>query len=215
MGILRRIFSFNFGEIKDQPEHEFSLDSLKNGIYNKWFKTDRIRVIQGIHKELDEDIQLLKNHIHNFNLKLELVNKLVSTGQIEHLDAIKIELERIKKLISTEYDDDKKEDKYIIKALKSIDKAILAEKDMKLSGEEEEIEDELRELKVDVENMQPCLLRQMDFFKKPANVQEEEIKNLLFDIKEEAAIIGYERKVIKDLQKKIEQFELDAVIAPD
>ena len=87
--------------------------------------------------------------------------------------------------------------------------------DIKIENQEYQIHDELLELKKDIESLEPCLERQIKFFEQPLEDQIKNIKNLMFDIREEASIIGYEEKILKDLKKQIDIFEIEAIMAKD
>jgi hypothetical protein len=210
MSIFSRFFAPDFTEHTDKST--WSISSLKDGLYKKLFlDTDRINAIKGISRELDEDLMRLREHVLNFNQKMELVNEFLQSKSTNDLNRIKDEVKRIKKILRSEYDEDKREDTYVIKILRTLQNLMDTETNGTIADEESQIKSYIIELKDDIEKLEPCLVRQLTFFELSPSEQNAGIKNLLFDIREEAAIIGYEENLISQLKKEIDKFEIEAI----
>ncbi len=214
MGLFNRFFNVQLRQ-PEPDQGRFDLNKIKDGLYKKLFDTSRIDSIKGINKRIDEDISNLRQHVLDFNRKVSLVDSFLKTGNIKDLEKLKQELQKIRKIVAREYDEDRKEDTYTLKALKSIKDIIAKEKDLGIEADEYGLLDRLKMLRKDVENLEPVLVRQLKFFEMPAEEQTKNIKSLLFDIKEEATIIGYEEKLTESLKKDINRCEIEAILAPD
>jgi len=215
MGFLGRFFTLQLGKPVTEKKKTFNLEKIKKGLYKILFDDNRIGCIKGINKDIKNDIDNLRQHVLDFNKKIELVNTFLKSKDMKDLEKIKAELQKIQEIVNKEYDEDKQESLYVIKAIESINEVISSEKDLDIEDEEYNIRQDLKQLKKDIENLEPCLVRQLKFFEMPIEKQLKNIKSLLFDIKEEAAIIGYERSLLKDLNKQIDKFQIDAIMAPE
>ena len=212
MGILSRFFGFQPGG-SDEPE--FSFDRIKDGLYHKLLDRDRLDRMKGLSSELDSDIALLREHVLNFNNKIHLVERFLKSREVNDLSMLKKELGRMHAIISREYKEELSEERYVVKALESIHEVIMKEKDLHIEEGEYRIQEELKQLKEDIERLEPCIIRQLKFFEQPVEEQSRNLKSLMHDINEEAAIIGYEEELIKSLRRRIELFEVEAIVAKD
>jgi hypothetical protein len=209
MGLFGRLFAFSFGE----PEEEGKLAKLTQGLYKKLFlETDRIKAIKGISKELDSEIEVLKDHVLEFNKKMDMVKDILESKSATDVIRLQDEVKKIRKLIHLEEKDDRLEDRHVIRILSVIDNLIDNETDRIVLNEEEHIRDYLNELREDVEKLEPCLVHQLQHFDLSPLEQQKHLKDLMFSIQEEAAIIGYEESIISNLHKEIDKFEIEAIM---
>ncbi|MBT3408474.1 hypothetical protein HN415_07365, partial [Candidatus Woesearchaeota archaeon] len=106
----------------------------------------------------------------------------------------------------------KNEDKFTIEAINTINKVISKEKFEDYEDNEIEIRKGLMELKKDIELLEKCLQKQLDFFKRPLNFQIKTVKELLYEVNNEARIIGLETKIIDQIKKEIDEFEIETIM---
>jgi len=194
---------------------EYNQNKIKNGLFSRLFHSSRIGFIKKLSKELEKDIADLRNHVLDFNHKIQIVNRYMKSKDDADFHALKDCVKQIKKIVSDEFNLDKKEGKSVLNAIKSIDKVLSTETDTGISNDETEIRRELNELRIDIMNLRPLLENQLRYLTLSVNEQRKKIKDFLTDIREEAKIIGYEQKFLKELKNSIEKYEVDAVVAPD
>jgi len=215
MSIFGKLFALDFGGPRQLSHKGFRQDHIRQGLYVKLFHSSRISFIKKINRELDNDISNLREHVLDFNRKIQLVHAFLTTKDIVHLKGIKDEVKDILKIVTKEYDLDKKEDKYVIKAVKSITKVLNQETNEKMWEEEKDIRLELNELRNDIEKLQPILERQITYLKKPISDQLHNLKQLFSDINDEARIIGYEENLLGKIKKLIDRLEIDAILVDE
>ncbi len=214
MGIIDRLF-FRIepgGDPKDRDS--FSIKSIKHGLYKTLFNKSRISIVTGISKDLDEDMKNLKRYIKNFNRKIGIVNLIINSKDSRHIKSLKTELRKIKDILKEQYDEDKKEIRFTVQALDSIKYAIEDEDTRPVFEKEEELEEVLKDLRSDIERLEPILQRQIDFLKLPLDEQMAGLKRLFFDINDEAVIIGYEKDLVKKIKDNIDKFEIEVIENP-
>jgi hypothetical protein len=192
----------------DEPKGDSQLMKYAHSLIQKLKQRISIGAVEKAEKDLHDDIQKLLEHFTYFEIKMVAVNRFLKSEQLHDIAHITYEIERIKEISKKEYDDDKQEEKYVIKALKSIEKSL----DAKVTEGGEDIRKDLLKLSEEVHNLQPVLERQIKFMQLPVSEQAKRVKDLLFDIHEEAVIIGAEKTLLKNLKNKIEKLEVQQVI---
>jgi len=210
MGIFGRIFTIDAG-----ARDSYNQGKIKRGLFSKLFHSNRIAFIKKINKELQKDIADLREYVLDFNRKIQVVNKYMKSKTEADFVNLKKEIKEIKKIVSDQFALDKKEGKIVLKAIVSIDKALNREIETDISNDENEIRRELTELKIDIMNLEPIIEDQLRFLKLKPGEQRKQIKEFMHAIHEEAQVIGYEKKFLKELKNSIEKYEIDAVIAPE
>ena len=211
MSFFNRFFRIEF----DKPEkkkNQFHISKFTSGLVKKLFSKSRIDLINSIDNNLKKDIEDLKEHCLNFNKKIKLVNDFLKEKDFGSIDKIQNELKSIKKITKIEFSEDKEEDKFTIEAINSINKVIAKEKFEDFEDDEIEIRKGLMELKKDIEALESCLQKQLKFFKRPINVEIKTRKELLYEVNNEAKIIGLETKILNQIKKEIDEFEIETIM---
>jgi hypothetical protein len=211
MSIFNRFFGVEIAKPVND-EHKFHFSKFTQGLVQKLFSKSRIEQINSIDDNLKKDIENLKEHCLNFNKKIKLVNVFLKQKNFGSIDKIEEELKTIKKITKKEFNEDKNEDKFTIEAINTINKVISKEKFEDYEDNEIEIRKGLMELKKDIELLEKCLQKQLDFFKRPLNFQIKTVKELLYEVNNEARIIGLETKIIDQIKKEIDEFEIETIM---
>jgi len=200
MGFLGRLFTIDIGG-EETSNKKFRL-----------FKDNKITYIKNLSRQVETEIEELKEYIHSFNNKVSLLKKYAHTGDEKHLKELRKLIRKIEKIVYTETSMDSKEGKLALKLERSIRHQLNKEKNKDFQNDEAEIRQELVELRIDSEELLPVLESQMKFFASPLKEQKKRIKELYSDIHKEADIIGYEKKYLKELKESIDKYEVDAVV---
>lgn len=210
MSFLRRLFALDFSVHDD--EKEYTLKDFRKGLYHLLFRNPHIQLVRKINSDVNSDIIALKKHIIAYNKKISIVKEFLNGPSNKILDRLHKSIDEIYKIFDIEKQDDEKEVKYVLKAIKTIDNISEFEENITMLGDEMDMRHELIELKKQIETLEPVLIRQINFFTEPIDVQKQKIKSLLFDIHEEGVILGYEEKTLKKLHNDIQKAEIDIII---
>ena len=125
MSIFGRLFSLNLGgEPPLIKKDAFRQDNINKGLYAKLFHSSRISFVKKLNSDFENDVNNLSEHVLDFNRKIQLMHKFLTTKKMVHLDGIRDELKSIYRITEKEENLDRKEDKYVIKTLKHIRKIL-------------------------------------------------------------------------------------------
>lgn len=212
MGFFKRLFGINFENEFDPTKPD---KHIEGGLYKKLFHSSRDELIKKFNADIEKDMNDLKKHVQDFNNKLALVRQFLKTLKRKDLEMVKREAQSIERLVIDESRAEKEEKKFVMKAIYTIGDALEQEEVENIEDEERELYSDIRELKSDLENLEPCLVRQLDFLNMDEASQMKSLKNFLSDINEEAKIIGYEEDILKEIRKGIDKLQIESIIAED
>jgi len=206
MGILGRFFYVDFGA--EEP------DKSRTCLLHDLFKQNPTEFARKTNTELAKDLKFLEEHLALYRKKLAFVQAILKSPNQDKVEELSSFLGKIKGIIEQEFDEEKKEKKYTMKILKSLEKAILKEQPDALHEDEISLHAELRALREEIKNLEPHLRAQLDFSDMNTPEQLKNLPWLFEEIKQEGQILGLEKDTLKKLNDDMNRFEVDIVIGP-
>ncbi len=187
------------------------LSSQKAGIIHKWFSSPtKLQLIMDLDEDLKQDLLAFRTIVLNYKKKIDLIHIFIQERSKKTLKKLREQMDLIKMMVEIDETKEKLEEKYTVKAIKTIEKIISSEDRYSLKNLEEEVKMNLNILKLDIEKLRPLFIQQLEFF----HQSDEQIQNqpdnitvLLRAVKDEALLLGIEHGEIKTLMDDIKKLE--------
>ena len=211
MGFLHRFINF---DPAGEEEGQKSFSDMKDGLYRKLFvEKDKTKLIGKLGGDLNRDIRFLKEHVLNYNKKLESINSLMASKDSPNLKKLEEEIKKTLKLVKDEKGDEDKESSYVLKALediRSLDEQVYP----KVASEElQSIKDSINRLRADIESLEPCIAFQLSFLDKEPEAQLRSLDKLIAAVKKEGQVLGIEESMLSQLQEHIENLQVEMIMS--